>query len=201
MTRCFHPSKVYLSFNQQLGEQEMSLFRTTIGVALLSLCFTLPANASLLTFYDDGLTPSGERFTLSCLLTCQAWDGVDFLGTDGDLFDLANNGEQTEIDEVNSITGETYTSLAKTDRGGVSSAMFTSSAEYILIKIGQGPDVGIIRNLSAGNKFTFTATGQGAGFSHSSEFGRIPAVPVPAAVWLFGTALIGFIGISRRTKV
>jgi hypothetical protein len=26
-------------------------------------------------------------------------------------------------------------------------------------------------------------------------------VPVPAAVWLFGTALIGFIGMSRRTKV
>jgi hypothetical protein len=30
---------------------------------------------------------------------------------------------------------------------------------------------------------------------------RIPAVPVPAAVWLFGTALIGFIGVSRRRKV
>jgi hypothetical protein len=29
----------------------------------------------------------------------------------------------------------------------------------------------------------------------------IPAVPVPAAFWLFGTALIGFIGISRRRKV
>ena len=26
-------------------------------------------------------------------------------------------------------------------------------------------------------------------------------VPVPAAFWLFGTALIGFIGISRRTRV
>ena len=26
-------------------------------------------------------------------------------------------------------------------------------------------------------------------------------VPVPAAFWLFGTALIGFIGVSRRTKV
>ena len=26
-------------------------------------------------------------------------------------------------------------------------------------------------------------------------------VPVPAAVWLFGTALIGFIGVSRRRKV
>lgn len=30
---------------------------------------------------------------------------------------------------------------------------------------------------------------------------NIPAVPVPAAFWLFGTALIGFIGISRRTRV
>jgi len=29
----------------------------------------------------------------------------------------------------------------------------------------------------------------------------VSAVPVPAAVWLFGTALIGFIGFSRRTSV
>jgi len=29
----------------------------------------------------------------------------------------------------------------------------------------------------------------------------IPEVPVPAAFWLFGTALIGFIGISRRTSL
>lgn len=28
-----------------------------------------------------------------------------------------------------------------------------------------------------------------------------PQVPVPAAFWLFGTALIGFIGISRRTNL
>jgi len=30
---------------------------------------------------------------------------------------------------------------------------------------------------------------------------HISAVPVPAAFWLFGSALIGFIGISRRTRV
>ncbi len=29
----------------------------------------------------------------------------------------------------------------------------------------------------------------------------IPAVPIPAAIWLFGTALIGFVGISRKRKV
>ena len=26
------------------------------------------------------------------------------------------------------------------------------------------------------------------------------AVPVPAAVWLFGSALMGFMGITRRNK-
>lgn len=30
---------------------------------------------------------------------------------------------------------------------------------------------------------------------------HVSAVPVPAAFWLFGTALLGFIGISRRTQV
>ena len=29
----------------------------------------------------------------------------------------------------------------------------------------------------------------------------VSAVPVPAAVWLFGTALIGFVGYGRRTSV
>ncbi len=30
---------------------------------------------------------------------------------------------------------------------------------------------------------------------------NVSIVPVPAAVWLFGTALLGFIGLSRRTSV
>jgi len=30
---------------------------------------------------------------------------------------------------------------------------------------------------------------------------RTSEVPVPAAVWLFGTALVGFVGLSRRRKV
>ena len=32
-------------------------------------------------------------------------------------------------------------------------------------------------------------------------YADVSPVPLPAAVWLFGSALIGFIGMSRRTKV
>lgn len=39
--------------------------------------------------------------------------------------------------------------------------------------------------------------------SHVAIFGgeAVPQIPVPAAIWLFGTALIGFVGMSRKTKV
>ena len=36
---------------------------------------------------------------------------------------------------------------------------------------------------------------------NKDEYHKMSVVPVPAAFWLFGTALIGFIGMSRRTKV
>ena len=39
-----------------------------------------------------------------------------------------------------------------------------------------------------------------APFSHDAEY-EMTVVPVPASIWLFGTALIGFIGFSRRTKI
>jgi hypothetical protein len=60
----------------------------------------------------------------------------------------------------------------------------------------------IIEQLAGGhNPFTFSAPfflGQVLAESPNS----VPsAVPVPAAFWLFGTALAGFIGFSRRRTV
>jgi len=59
----------------------------------------------------------------------------------------------------------------------------------------------------------FVGAGQSIEFTANSFFGddgnndyafaaiTVSAVPVPAAIWLFGTALIGFVGMSRRTKI
>ena len=40
----------------------------------------------------------------------------------------------------------------------------------------------------------------GAGFFDSISANQVNPVPVPAAVWLFGSGLIGLIGIARRRK-
>jgi hypothetical protein len=37
--------------------------------------------------------------------------------------------------------------------------------------------------------------------SYVALYGEISAVPVPAAFWLFGTALLGFIGLSRSGRI
>lgn len=36
---------------------------------------------------------------------------------------------------------------------------------------------------------------------YASHLVRVSAVPIPAAVWLFGSGLIGLIGVARRKKV
>ena len=55
-------------------------------------------------------------------------------------------------------------------------------------------------NLSFG--FGATATGNnGSGvFYDNLSFAQVAPVPVPAAVWLFGSGLLGLLGVARRRK-
>jgi hypothetical protein len=68
----------------------------------------------------------------------------------------------------------------------------------------------LLGSLNAPGSFTFDATpgdyfvsffGEaGASTSYGMYGIEISQVPLPAAVWLFGSGLIGLIGISRRKK-
>ena len=82
---------------------------------------------------------------------------------------------------------------------------------HYLLKIGQGQvsyDTFLYENLQALALATIDlAWLEGfSGFTDEKNFdiyrvSHISAVPVPAAFWLFGTALIGFISFIRRTKI
>jgi len=50
------------------------------------------------------------------------------------------------------------------------------------------------------NQSGFNLTGDGGTWDYEIQFSVSP-VPVPAAVWLFGTALVGLVGFSKRRKV
>ena len=55
-------------------------------------------------------------------------------------------------------------------------------------------------------RFAFRFGEQGSGPKNSSNYawavhdGDVGAVPIPSAVWLFGSGLIGLVGIARRKK-
>jgi hypothetical protein len=78
---------------------------------------------------------------------------------------------------------------------------------YLLVKDGsQAPSLYVFAISGVGmiNKITMLNFWPGNGsISHVEIMGApgVSEIPVPAAVWLFGTALIGFAGMARRRKV
>ncbi len=68
-------------------------------------------------------------------------------------------------------------------------------ADYELAMLGFSVD--------GGNSFATDfelAEGRSLNMGIYAQLDRVSAVPVPAAVWLFGSALIGLAGITRRTR-
>lgn len=72
---------------------------------------------------------------------------------------------------------------------------------YIALKQGNGYGLFLLTATINSGKWK-TAPGNGTGLSHYLAFGGKPSdvseVPVPAAVWLFGSALAGLVGTARR---
>ena len=147
---------------------------------------------------DGALTVSGNEVT--------GGDAGVIVYDFADLYDIGNNSVENEAQAldilIDGLDDDDFIGAdgTQTDAFGVDSLSFNSTAAYIAFKIGAGH---FFLSLVAPGDVTiaFDKNGQQkGGFSHYTEFG-VSAIPVPAAAWLFGTALIGFIGFSRRTKV
>lgn len=71
----------------------------------------------------------------------------------------------------------------------------------IYVGLKQGNEFGLFKLTNAIDAGTWsTAPGLGTGLSHYIAFGGTPsAVPVPAAVWLFGSAMFGLV-VTRRKQ-
>ena len=107
------------------------------------------------------------------------------------------------------FVAEAETNVANVGGGGAangltSGATASVSPEYLMFDIAlNGVETTFADLITALNSGTLRAGIHVGSYASggSEKFSSVSAVPVPAAAWLFGTALIGFIGLSRRTGV
>jgi hypothetical protein len=144
---------------------------------------------------------------------------------------LADSGDATELAWIQGVLGSSYTmtkfdvtdndwTLADETTSVYATDLGLDAGDYFFIKLGNRsglPDTHFLfENMdmlawavidletSFDNFFTGdidVALKNIGKVSHIGNVGGTPAVPLPAAAWLFGSALLGFMGFSVRRRV
>lgn len=109
---------------------------------------------------------------------------------------------------IGNLTSKSLNQAENVDSlGGGESASFTNTALYSILAVHFGKHELIFdfgQQIALGTTFNISIAGKAAGLSNfrtyldSDALAAPSSVPVPAAIWLFGSGLVGLIGYSRR---
>ncbi len=173
------------------------------ALALTTAMVSTSVNANIITM--NGYNGAGD--TVSCVQGCAGFVGpypagdISLSLTEADEYPQAGNptGELARLNELLALFDPARTPVANVNKIDVAGNGFSTSLQYFSIK--QANDLFYFENTSGGT-VTVALQGLTENYSHWTEYGpAVSQVPVPAAIWLFGTALVGFIGVSRRRVV
>ena len=193
----------------------LTAFATAVVVAGASMFLTAStASAATIDLFND--SDSTFRAEVTCT-TCSVLvytDGAtnvalstgtgdyDFDTAFGELFTNSfGSNEANEALWINDVLSTSFTAsdLSKTE-GTSDGVTYSTTATYVIIKVGKDPNYTILRNDSGGS-FDFSWSGAdsaGAGISHFTVGGLSP-IPLPAAGFLLLGAL-GGLGLMRRRR-
>ncbi len=184
-----------------------SLLMATVLFGFVSVVHANTLQTSLL--WPESMDNEGLEDGIYVFSRLQSWHG-DFSDTWG--FSLGEDGGlpyQVEIDIEN------VPSLPSAFPAGYLynitnlQLVLTDASDNVLATIVAGDSLVVPTLLNAGEWYTLTITGTvpgtvaGGGLWGGQYLGNLTVqeVPLPAAAWLFGTALLGLAGIARRRSV
>lgn len=171
-----------------LNIKEIFMKKFNLLIAILLMCFSgllSAATINMSAIQEDGLGSTvhndGTEDVQGVMTVSGEFDVKWLINVNPDTNVLAvsveNPNSAFRVDEVSLIGGSVSKILTNNGGGNewIISALLVNGVDYTLRIVGE--------LLVSGEK-TLTS--------------NVSAVPVPAAVWLFGSALMGLVGISRR---
>ncbi len=193
------------------------IIKTGIPVAA-SLLFTAAANAGVVVYpaldiqqysADTGVTSTATGLTMdgTAITIINADNSVYYDFTDQN-FSLTSDasGYGTLSVGDGSILTASFLNLSLIDLGNLPGGLFTGIGNFnadlvytggsMAANLQTGRIEGAFRNATGVIKLgsTFTAN------NLTAKIGEVQTVPVPAAVWLFGSGLLGLLGMAKRKK-
>jgi hypothetical protein len=182
------------------------LMTAVLGLASISV------NAAWIESADvtSGVSLANEGQSISFSFTPGVVEKL-WWSNDGNPGDFANQNASTIAAEINEVFGANTVNFATdfVDQGnfnGGDAGAISLNNSFNFLAIHLGTNELFFKLLSPVKEFSiFDIVGSrrnGAGLSNFRAFDTTPpnAVPVPAAVWLFGSALAGLVGTSRRKQ-
>ena len=167
------------------------LFRS-IAVAVIGICLAGPANAALYVL-------SGDMDVFQATTNpANIGNGTGTIA--GDFDDVTNilNYSIEWMDLTSSVTNMHFHLGAPGTAGGVDLGI---PGPWISPQLGVGILINNSQeaNLLSGNWYVNVHTQNFPGGEIRGQV-MVSVVPIPAAIWLFGTALIGLVGFGKRRK-
>lgn len=181
-------------------------------IALLGLTMTVGANAASMSFNNGSgiYSSAGVTGTASTTGGALFYNGVEnAIGVGTNVFNGAiASGETLSVTFSETVTVNTVY-FRQWENPGLFITYdkvkfdYTPGGDLTFTNSGQG--ITLLDSFSTGgidmSGFTLLPqNGLTAVYLHSIDFNVISPVPVPAAAWLFGSAILGLFGVARRKK-